>query len=527
MSAIAEAARRSGLAEDPLLLAEDLEASGVFRREGESLEFEHDIWRRHFESKACLDAGVWATPQSIREWIAARDRAEIYALLPFLSGLIRDAEAQETLFDALLRKDLELYLRALPLRAAFRPGQGADAWAGHCLQGLRRGYVDLVERHFPAFKPYVDPWCFGDRDEDQKVVLVGRLHPRNLSYYFMLAPEQEEDVVLDYDGEVRASDEGDTEDVILPVEYVPNSDTTPILEFTFYEHDHRLRELDLALSLKRPGSTRLIAAELLLNNIEDALKENLIETPWTMRERFVHAFFRTYYHGKLDAWLRQTVGDMMRLAALSLKEEAPQGEERLAFSNSNESDTQALGELAVVGEWLARHGLASVTLSGLVLPGPEFVDDEMHYSTERRLARVDALCRATAETYRLLCLGLSDEVRSHFYFAQWPCRAVVEVEVEDGGESAGWVMYWEACEDWESPPVVRATHGRSNLLSHFERLVRQERERCRRWGRRFINFKGKSTVGSWNLWEDAVTREVNGLLVDDIQRLKHWLGNGT
>ncbi|AGP40434.1 ATP-binding protein [Sorangium cellulosum] len=529
LAAVAESARRLGLAEGASAShAEDLEASGVLRRDGAGFEFEHEIWRRHFEAKALLEGGRWDSPPGIREWVAVTDRSALFELLPFACGLIRGADTQEALLDALLEKDLELYIRALPLRADIRARERVDIFAERSLRALHRGYVDLVERHFAAFKDSIEPWCFGDC-EGQKAVLIGELHPPRLTYSFVLGSERADDVILAHDHRGGlALDAEATVDALLPFPVDPSSDASPMLGVTYNEGDRCVRGLDLARSLMRPGSTRLIAAELLINNIKEILKQKAIVTPWSMREYFGSTLIHADRQGGYDTWLRLTVAEAMRLASLSLEvAPLPQDENEPAFLNESELDAQNLRKIIAFGNCLVSYGLGESTVGDIVLPGPELVDGEWRYTVERRVKRVEAFYQATAETYRLLCDGLSDEVKSQIHFSQWPCRAVVEIEVLDDNESAGWEMYWEACESWGTPPIVHAVEGRSRLLSNYEQLMVHERRSCKRWRRRFMGVRAKGTRGAWALWSEAVTEEVCDMLLDDLIVIQRWLTNAT
>ncbi|MBK8256213.1 MAG: hypothetical protein IPK82_26545 [Polyangiaceae bacterium] len=524
---IADALRHAGVDETASVFTEDLEAAGILRRLGASYEFKSTIWRSHFISKAIADSGAWGTPEAVRKWVAETEQTQLSDLLPFVTGLVRESVTQDALFESLLARSIELFLRALPMRATVDAEERVHEFAKRCLLGLRDTYVQLVNQHFRVFKDAVEPWSSSSEEiQNPKVALVGRLGPRSMTYEFFLATEESEDIEVERS--FGAPEEGAyMADIVPSVSGEPPNGATPMAAVRIdYADGRRVRSLDLGRMGLRPGSVRLIAARTLVENIKLALDEQRIFAPWIMRERFGLAFVSTDHVGSLDFWLRQTVENVVQFAAQCLAGLGPvENSEQPGFLSESPSDS--LQMLVVVGEWLLSSGFRAMPLENVVLPGPQLQEGRLSYTIDRRIARLAALYRAVAETYRAICDGMSEDVRAHLFFAQWPCRAVVELEVDDDDEEGEWTMFWEPCEAWDTSPLVSVVRGRSSLLFDFEGIDERHRHRCARWGRRFHHTRGKSTTGSWLLWGDAVTSEVCDLLKDDVEQLEQWFSSGT
>lgn len=507
---------------------EDLEACGILRRDGTGYEFEHEIWRRSFEAKARADDGQWDTPEDVEKWVEASAPEELFSMLPFVAGLLREPAQQSAFFDALLSKNIELYFRALTMRASVRATMNEADWAGWCLQELYHGYVDLIERHFGGFSPSIEPWCF-DNGTGTSVVLHGSLGARSLDYSFGLGVEP--NILLRHDASASGARIA-TQDDVADGDPISDREGSPILAFSGNVDGRIWHGMDLALTLMRPGSTRLVAAKLCLANLKNALGTGLVLCPWFVRERFGSAFVSTEREGGFEDWLKKSTAEIVVLAQCALRE--PEGEPVEAADGDcffcPDFGADKIRDLVLFGNVLVEYGLGEVPLGSLVLPWEERGDDGQYvYSEARRVERVCALYMAAAETYRLICEWFSAEVRELIFFSQWPCRAIVEIEMVGGKRNPGVCMYWDPCQDWDSEPCVRAVFGRSEMLrgeGGYPVLQEQARERCEGLGRRFDYLHTVDGSVSWAFSADAVTEVVVDLLRDDIEQLESLIRGG-
>jgi hypothetical protein len=277
---------------------------------------------------------------------------------------------------------------------------------------------------------------------------------------------------------------------------------------------------------------RLVAANLCLANLLEALENGSVLHPWFAREKFAATFVDTDRVGDFEAWLALPVVEIGRLAQCAITGVArlPAEDAANGCSFSAEYGTDALSSLILLKELLEGYGLGEIALRDLVLPWEELGPDGQYaYSEARRVERVEQLYRVAAEAYRSICSGLSSEVCEHFFFSQWPCRAVVAIEMVEGDPSPGSQMFWELCEDWDSGPAVRIVRDRSTILrsaQEWEERVQTMREQCAAWGRRFHSLQSVSGRIDWSFSADAVTELVAGLLKADIEELKRLLNNG-
>ena len=582
---VADAVRAADIDVKSPAFADDLVASGVWSRKGAGyFQFEHEIWRRHFQARALRESRRWDSKKGIQEWVASEDAAPLFALVPFAVSLIERPEDREALHNALLQRDLGLYLRGLAASPRSPATNAGPACEVTCLQRLRDGYVDVIERWFPQLKPVLEPWVFAeDLSPNMKVVVVGRALWHSLEYRFRLGTVDERDVDIEVPQWSKVSDEIDTTDSPLNAfpsdglhksgarqgdgdqigdpacadTDIPNDDivlsaesdeewkvdidgrSVPMLGLTISDENGTTRILNLAFDGTNPDAGRLVVAKLVLEEIARIFDVRTFFVPWIMKERFVDYFYRVPTDGPTNDWMTLSIGSILELAADALtnriqRDDGVESAERpYAFRPWDEDDAAVLEELYGIGEWLKGQGLSTSTLRALMLPAPD--PDESggwHYSRDRIMERIHVLSCAVMSTYKEICETYFAEIRHEFFYAQCPCRAVVEVEFggdpDDSAGFSGWAMCWQACERWDEGSVVRAVGRRSNFVEGkgYQEIDGNEQENCRRLGRKFVQTWVLSANSGSVLSNDAVTEGVLTILRWDLERLKRRLEIG-
>jgi hypothetical protein len=379
------------------------------------------------------------------------------------------------------------------------------------MEQIHRGYFDLIETGCSGLKPMLDPWSRGDRLEDERgerPVVAGELSGGSLSYYFGFAPAGEPVAILERDA--------------LNAErprYAPENGVV-----------HHI--INLGLSEQKEDSGRLIAANVLLGSLKELVKERALPpVGWIARERLRSHMLAVSYSGVLPKkWRSWSVARVRAWAEETLAKHRARlgGVVDFVYKGRFGEEDVHLSDVSAIAVILQGEGLGEMTIEELGLPGPDkkivsgpFANG---YSRDRKLARMAALYKAVADTYRAFCQTFLAGFAKHFFYAQFPCRAVVDIELGGPKELAGVRLMWEVVERWDLDPVVRIADGRQSW-KELEMLAGQTRAACERLGRKFIDFIACSMAATdlWPSWNAVVTSEVCDLLESDIERLERRL----
>jgi nucleoside phosphorylase len=516
LPAVAQAIAACGVDWKASAFAERLYAAGIWRRQGALYVFEHQIWNAYFMAVGLQTTGRLCEPGKVAAWVADTEESELRSLLPFVSGLLSAPALQNALYTALLSRNLEMYLRSMRPRLSAAPdpeaSPGDSGWSVHCLEQVRRGYLDLVDTYVPALKPLLDPWMRGEgheEDSGQKVVAAGTVDGKSLFYYFGFAPREAPDVMVESNADWLAT---------KPPRYSPKCG-----------YSKRATAGDLV----RQDSGRLLAAQVLFERLREISKQGeLPPVGWIARERFRALARKVGESGALGGnWRKLTVLEFCVRVARMRRRCANARELALENRVGDEFVTIDLVELSSMGDRLAREHLGEVTIENLGLPGPDLAAPADTwvwsdcYSPQRRLARIKALYRATAQTYRAICEGYYTGLKEYFWYAQCPCRAVVQIRQGSSSAPVRLHHWWEVVPDWRTAMVPKVVLGEAR--PDHDALADQARADCSRFGRHFVTFWLGSGVGEWDPWEAAVTEEVARILEHDIRRIQGWFSGAT
>jgi nucleoside phosphorylase len=487
--------------------AEDLVSAGIWLRNGSIYSFEHEIWNTYFLAVAMQTDSAWRTPEHLAKWIEETPIPLLMQILPFASGLICDQILQRTLFDSLMRRDLELYLRCLRDRVEVTTLRtlSESERIKHVLTELYSGYINLIDLYVPALKPWLDPWCLGDGAElerGEKVVLGGNASKEALRFYWGFGLSGSPNVAvekLDLDDSPRHS---------------PKKGWSV--------HGIWLGE-DL-----REDSGRLVGARKLFDQIKKIVtKGQLPPVGWIGRERFRSLTKDLGWGGFLGKdWEDCEVNSICDWTAENLAKAGDSeliilagGEWHLTNSMSN------LRELVTIGTLLVSDGLGKTSLKDLGLPGPDLNPRggwfSKSYSQKQMFKRVKVLLASVIETYRALCEKYFNGLKDLLFFTQCPVRAVAHLLPDNQYSAACIDVWWEIVEDWKEAkkPIVRVGPQESS----FERLANKFQEDCSRLHRPYITCFRAYGWDHWSPWDSAVTEEVKILLSHDIDRISRLM----
>jgi hypothetical protein len=498
---IGRALATCGVKESPAEFAQDMRAANIWVGTKSGLhQFSLTVWHDYFTAVGNVKSAAWATPLAITAWVESAGIEELRRLLPFATGFLDAGGLQSALFDALLKRDVAQYARALQTRAT-TTGSPVDA-----LRSLHRGYLEMVDLLTPKLKPLLEPWSHGDGAEErrgERAVLVGHVSDWDVSFYFGFATKDVPDVVVADEHPLRSA----------------RTEHAPAHGLSTHGHTTGADRL-------RKDSGRLLAAQLLFKQIERILKERSFPlVGWLARERFVTYVIKLGFSSYFEdaPWRTQPVAALVGWAEDEL-ERSPHVD---AWGVSGEVIDPA--RFLALGRQLVADGLGMVALADLGLPGPDLELEgggyfSRFYSPQRKVRRLTELFRAVAETYPQVCDDLLPGLASNFFRAQFPSRAVVEID-EEGALPTGWTMYWEPTRGEIDPVVSIGASGRRDR--DWQALADRVRLACDRLGRPFGEFSAHSTVGEWAPYAEVVTDMVCDLVEHDLSRVSGWLSNAT
>lgn len=483
-------------------LARKLASIKLWRhRGGGQYEFSHFLWHDYFRSLALWGSHEWRSIDSLANWIASAPDLDLRAMLPFLCGLTNASPLQGALYDALLHRDVQLYLHALRYRAPTPRGGDTHDWMRQCLSEISRGYFQLVERLAPRLKSFLVPWYFsGDREATMKPIVSGFAEDGYLSYYFGFAEPNGPDIRIET--------------------YVPRGQMPAHAPSNGVE---RLG-LDVAWSAEGEDSGRLISARYLIDQLKKIATKSLFPPiGWLAREQFrLQARELAYEFEWKPGWERWSVAIISQRVARVLQ--------KFRTEHSDVTDL-AVGGVSVndflkLAEVLVADGHADEKVSRLGLPGPDrrlgrsprFADA---YSTKRKVERLKVLYRSVVDTYRLICETYLGEARPYLSFATFPIRAVVQID----SEGSVMTLQWELVETWEAAdPIIEITDSQPSDRA-LDNEYHKARMNCRQFGRKFVEmgFSWTRADRFWVPWREVVTDEVYKLLQEDFKRLALWL----
>lgn len=494
----------------PAELAENLCAVGVLERRGVTFVFAHEIWRSYFRIAALSSTTTLTTIDGVRDWVTATAEMELRIDLPFVGGALSDMALEDAFHDALLSRSLELYFRALATRGAATTFAHDKPWELSCLERVHAGYFRLIERHFAGLARLLDPWIRGDRTEERrglKPVTVGAVSQVGLQYHHGFGSIAGPDAIQTAR---REFDRGRQT-------YAPANGIVR-------------RMTNLSLSGQRPDSGRLISAKVLLKEVRELLKAHTLPAiGWIARERFLSqariVASASDWEKDWSTWTVNAVQTWLAAQRAQIYGEHPDSRPpQIVFGEYGRHVEIDDFEESIVA--LVREGHGERRVQDLELPGPDRGrDGSIAYSRARKVARVKALFSAIADTYRLVCERCFPTARTHFLFAQFPCRAVVRVDTAKGPR-ASWQVCWEVVREWDEDPLVELVRGRPSWRDLDER-AEVARNTCAELGRPYIDFTATETGGKYWPYQPVVTKWVADLLEDDIKRVERWLANAT
>jgi nucleoside phosphorylase len=503
---IASALSACGVTREASVFANDLCAAGIWQRSGTVFVFEHEIWRTYFGACAMTAQAAWATPAALTQWATTTAAADLISVLPFVTGLLRDRPRQRALADALLRRDLDLYFRALRTRPVAEDISKLSVQDRtlYVLTELHSGYVDLVERYVPNLKPLLAPWTQGDGGEDARgeiPVVAGTHDETGLRHYWGFAPSGSP---------------------VATIEHLANGNRrfAPARSLT-------VRSIALGDHL-RVDSARLISARSLMDQLTKLCKEGpLPDVEWIARERFKTIVKELGFSQFLDGeWHTRNVNELLSWARQLLG--SVQTADALVSANApwrNPISVRDLRALVEIGERFVRSGDGGTTVWDLALPGPDQASQggffSLSYSTERKLERVRCAYRAIVETYRSLCEQYFDALTPQMFYAQCPARPIVRLMPDTPYAPTGLRVWWQVVETWEEAmqPDVALDQGSPNM----DALADAMRADCVRLSRPFQSFTMSNGRFDWAPWDECVTNEVRQLLTGDMERVERLL----
>ncbi len=509
-----DAIEKCGFAGTSSAFVEDMIGSGLWTRVASGLyAFEQESWRAYFRARDIYRQKIWSTTESIREWIRSTPEDDLRLILPFAVGLIADYSLLDALHQALLGRNVELYCRTLS--AWSKPREPNEELRGlNHLQQIRQGYLEFVDRCIPGLRSFLEPWSQGKGDEEkhgQKVVIGGVMTDVSIQYYFGFAPCQVSDAFVE------------------PARAFERPRYSPSLGHCIHSSAQRKDA--------RPEPGRLAAARLLMSQVEELCKKRqLPPVGWIGRERFRTLVCRLGQALVLEEnWHNLSVADVV-ICAKRLCTELHLSEPfttRSSYPHSGNSiltvglvsEPISLDEVIALGTTLTDAGHGDTRIWDLGLPTSKkklrsrWLSET--YSKSEKIARVCALYQAVVETYRSLCEDVLPGLREHLFYAQFPCRPVVQLNEAPGiWMDVGWELKWEVVQDWEeAKPRVSIGTARS---TESDQLADQMRADCARFNRKFVQFS-VSNMGPknfWLPWSEAVTDEVLSLLMNDLKILK-------
>lgn len=513
ISRIAAALAACGVRYDAGLFADELRVATLWERDGMIYVFEHEIWRTYFLATAMQAEEVWSEPGSLAAWVGETQRSELEQLLPFATGFIKNPVLQRTLFDALMRHDLELYCRSLRTRGAIKALQSMseEERSRYVLTELHAGYIGLVDRYVPALRAWLDPWSHGDGDEQirgEQPVIVGRLSDYNLQYLLGFGPADGPAVIVeDPDWNSR--------------------DTAP----------HYAPREGYSISFMRTGddlrndSARFVGASRLIEQLAElSEKGDLPPIGWIGRERLrtlthrlgSNGHFGKRYRQRSVTWIRDWAGRILEMA----------GHAGVIINSASswipEIDAADLHEIVEIGDCLVANGLGEISVWNLGLPGPDlttrgswFSDS---YSAARKRERLKALYQAVTDTYRAIYEQYFVGLDRFAFYAQFPARACVRILSDRPDTETSLDLWWEVVADW-ADTVPEVTEGHRLVPRGFMEMANRMRADCDRLHRPFIGFTARHGGSEWAPWVPAVTNEVRHMLSDDLRRIAGWLAN--
>lgn len=489
--------------------AEDMRAVGIWKQITSGLYvFDHEIWKSYFRSVALAAAGYWSTSAQIKTWIQTTSIEELHTLLPFATGLITNFSLQEDMYSELLKRDLKLYCRSLRTRQKITGP--TEKMKKSCLQLVHSGYLELIDNYIPKIKPYLEPWIDGDGEEGirgEKAVLRGTVDTSGISFCFGFAPPD----VLDVDEEYMSIDQ-------IP-QFAPSKG--------FQIHNHSTRN-----GLLRADSGRLLGAQLLIKQLIELCKDGRLPSiAWIGRERFRNWAKNLGVNSFLPhMWQTLTVTKAVECIA-TLRSNY---KDRVLFCFTPRDNIDP-DEFISLGQCLIAEGHGETSIIDLGLPGPDLTPTQRGvyhnvelYSKEQALRRVRILYQAFMETYRQLCEQYFGKLKDYFWYAQCPCKPIIDlISEQTSTRPMWWSIYWEVVADWPTEPDISSKPEQRLGYDFHKQLALRNRQACERYGRKFLFSSVSKIQGDWGIWDDEVTRFVTDELRQDLERIYNWIARAS
>lgn len=460
--------------------------------------FAHEVWRTYFRASGLSEyQGAWSSHDGITRWVRETDASHVRQMLPFVCGMVSDIELQDTLFDSLLRRDLDLYLSALGVRCEAKQPHNEIEWQRLCLEQLHRGYFDLLESMVsPLVMRTMDPWKFipDTPDAPVKPVTVGEVLGNRLIYYFGNADPKAPDVLQE-----RMQDRR---------------------EHGFLAEDGGVVH-DLYLSCSA-DSGRLISSRRVFSQLKEMLETKQLPTVgWMKRERVQFLVQQLSNWGHLTRVQIRTVRSIVKWA----RAQRQSGVRRMGRFVDDGLNAPAsavdIQELADLAEQLVEEGLGSKRIVELGILGRASgcdVDVEDAESVAVVEGCAQTLYAEIARTYRLVCVEHFPCADEAFFYAQFPCLPRVNLYVVEG-KVAKHEEAWIVVKSWELDAVVQLNPSEG---LDGEGLASANRYHCALWGRKYM---GTAVVhGRARFLRPGavapVTEAVYSLLQQDLARLQ-------